>query len=119
MKRTILFLFSAIVILLSACSGSETYRGKWKATDQNGNHIDIVFGENDFSLTEKGETKNFEYTQTAVNITNSVETYGINIEGGKSLQIHFPIADDESRGEILDANGSLQYVISRNEYIEY
>lgn len=119
MTNTKLILISLITLLLGACSGSDTYRGNWKATNQNGNHFDIIFGENDFSITENGNTENFEYTQNSVNISNSIETYQINVEDGGTFQIHFPIADDESKGAILDANGNPQYIISRNNYISY
>ena len=105
--------------MLLSCSGSDVYRGNWKATDESETKLDIVFGENDFSITENGETKNFEYTQNSVSIKNSVETYGIKLDDGRSFQIYFPIADDESKGAILDANGRPLYIIGRNNYLKY
>ena len=56
---------------------------------------------------------------TAFSIQNSVETYGIKVDGEKSFQIHFPIANDESKGAILDANGYPLYIISRTDYLLY
>jgi hypothetical protein len=119
MKKTKLFLLTVMTVILGACAGSDTYRGSWKATNEQGEKLDIEFGENDFSITENGETKTFEYTQNSVNISNSVETYGIKLGDGRSIQIHFPIGNDESKGAILDANGRPLYIISRNDYIHY
>jgi len=110
---------AAIALFLAACSGSETYRGNWKATDQNGTHLEIVFGENDFSITNQGEIQKFEYSQNSMSTSNFVETYGIRLSDGRSFQIHFPVADDETVGAILDANGQPQYIISRDNYIGY
>lgn len=119
MKRTKLILFIAIAFILGACSGSDTYRGNWKATNAKGEQAEIVFGESEFSITKNGKTEKFEYSQNAVNIKNSVETYGIKLEDGKILQIQFPIGDDESKGAILDGNGRPVYIISRNGYLTY
>jgi hypothetical protein len=119
MKKTKLILIALTAILLGACSGSDTYRGNWKATEENGSHLDIVFDENDFSRTEDGKTEKFEYSQYSVNIENSVETYGIKLEDGRSFQIHFPIGNDETKGAILDGNGRVLYIISRTGYIDY
>ena len=119
MKRTKLIVAFLAVVVLTACSGSETYRGLWKATDNNGEQVDIVFGENDFTITKEKDVKKYEYSQNKVNISNGVELYGINLDNGKTLQIHFPIADDESKGAILDMNGRPVYIISRNNYPSY
>ena len=73
----------------------------------------------DFSLTENSKTKEYKYTQNSINTSNSVETYGIKLDDGRSFQIHFPIADDETKGAILDANGYPQYIISRDNYLGY
>ena len=119
MKKTTFILIALSAILLGACSGSDTYRGDWKATNENGSHLDIVFSENDFLRTEDGKTEKFEYSQTSVNIENSVETYGIKLEDGRYFQIHFPIGNDETKGAVLDANGRVLYIISRTGYIGY
>lgn len=119
MKKINFILIALITLILVGCSGSDTYRGDWKATNAEGKHFDIVFDENDFSITEDGKTEKFEYSQNAVNIENSVETYGIKLDDGRSFQIHFPIGNDESKGAILDANSSPLYIISRTAYISY
>jgi len=119
MKKTKIIFVALITLTLAACSGSDTYRGNWKGTNEEGTQLDIVFGENDFSITESGKTKSFEYTQNSFNISNSVRTYGIQLDDGRSFQIHFPIGNDQSKGAILDANGRPLYIISRNKYIGY
>ena len=119
MKITKLILIALITIVLGACAGSDTYRGEWKATNEQGEHLDITFDEKEFSITENGETETFGYSQNQVNISNSVETYGIKLSDGRSFKIHFPIADDESKGAILDANDRPVFIISRKDYIGY
>lgn len=119
MKKTKIIFVTLITLIFGGCSGSDTYRGNWKATNEEGARLDIVFGENDFSITEKGKTENFEYSQNSVSIENSVETYGIKLDDGRLFQIHFPIGNDESKGAILNANGRPLYIISRTEYIGY
>lgn len=120
MKNINYLIIVTLTVLFSACSGSETYRGEWKATDSEGNHLDITFQEKSFSIkSQDGDSSNFSYTQNSVQTTNSVETYGINVGDGRSYQIHFPIANDESKGLMNDGNGNPMYIISRNDYIGY
>ena len=119
MKKTKIILVAIVSLILGGCSGSDTYRGNWKATNEEGAQLDIVFGENDFSITENGKTENFEYSQNSVSTKNSIETYGITLDDGRSFQIHFPIGNDESKGAILDANSRPLYIISRSAYIGY
>ncbi|MFB1003813.1 MAG: hypothetical protein QMC70_06725 [Bacteroidia bacterium] len=119
MRKTKIIFIALITLILGGCSGSDTYRGNWKATNEEGTQLDIVFGEKDFSITENGKIENFEYSQNSVSIENSVETYGIKLDDGRAFQIHFPIGNDESKGAILDANDRPLYIISRNAYIEY
>lgn len=119
MKNISIYIIVLFALIIVGCSGSDTYRGNWKATSEDGTQSDLVFGENDLSVTVNGETKHFEYTQNSVNIKNSVETYGVKLGDGRVIQIHFPIANDESKGAILDANGRPIYIISRDAYLGY
>lgn len=119
MKKTTITFLGFITILLAACSGSDTYRGEWKATNEQGTPIEITFGENEFSITQEEKTQKFQYTQNSVDIKNSVETYGIKLNDGRAFKIHFPIANDESKGAILDTNGAPLYIISRTDFIGY
>lgn len=120
MKKLTYLFIGIVAFIMISCSGSDTYRGDWKALDENGNHYDIHFDAKNFKFTpEDGETKEYKYTQHSVNISNSVETYGIKLDDGRSFQINFPIADDESKGAILDANGVVIYTIGRKDYVNY
>lgn len=110
-------LLAVLLVILASCSGSDTYQGKWKATDAAGNKFEIDFAPKSFTIKGgNGDSTLHEYTQHSIQIENSVETYGISLEDGRAYKIHFPIAHDESRGFIGDANGNVLYTISRTEY---
>ena len=117
-KITILCFF--VALLFAACSGSDSYRGKWKATDMQGNPISILFDEKSFSVTESsGKKSKFEYTQNSVNYNNGRQSYGIRLDDGRGFQIVFPDSDDETIGLITDENGAPMFVISRKAYLKY
>ncbi|MFK8037946.1 MAG: hypothetical protein AB8B74_06625 [Crocinitomicaceae bacterium] len=120
MKKIYSILTILTLALLSACSGSDTYRGNWKATDSNGTQFDLNFEAKTFSVKNQlDEITTHGYTQNSININNSIETYGIKLDDGRSCQINFPIADDESKGIITDGSGIVIYTISRTDYINY
>ena len=51
-------------LLLGACSGSESYRGAWKAVASDGSKAEITFAEKSFTIKdEKGKETVYEYTQ--------------------------------------------------------
>lgn len=120
MKNLIASFCGILLLLLAACSGSDTYRGAWKAMDIQGARYEIVFDARKFTV--KGSDDKvvvFRYTQNSVHIRNAVKTYGIRLSDGRSYQIDFPDSKDESTGLIKDANGVPVYTISRNNYIPY
>lgn len=120
MRKISLFLLSIITTLVISCSGSDTYRGNWKATDGKGGKFEMNFDAKSFTVKDsKGKKNKYEYTQNSVNIENSVETYGIQLNDGRKLQINFPNANDESLGLIKDENGMPLFTISRNNYVNY
>ncbi|WP_300565775.1 hypothetical protein [Flavobacterium sp.] len=120
MKKLNTLLLSIFVILLTACSGSESYRGLWKATDTYGAKYEIVFDAKSFTVKDSlGKNKKYDYTQNYVNIENSVTTYGIKLKDGRGYQINFPKADDETMGLIKDENNKPLYTIGRTDYISY
>ena len=120
MRKTTNFLLGVICTLLYSCSGSDTYRGLWKATDSKGDKLEITFDAKSFSIKDStGKASNYEYTQNTVSIENSVETYGIKLTDGRGYFINFPFADDESKGIIKDAGGNPVYTIGRKEYLKY
>ena len=114
------FLLGIISIFLYSCSGSDTYRGLWKATDSKGEKLEITFDAKSFSVKDStGKASSFAYTQNSVSIENSVETYGIELKDGRGYFINFPFADDESKGIIKDAGGNPVYTIGRGAYLRY
>lgn len=120
MKKTIAVLSTLAIIFLYSCSGSDTYRGAWKATDPKGDKFEITFDAKSFTVKDNaGQTSSFNYTQNTIKIRNGVETYGIKLDDGRRYIIHFPIADDESKGIIQDDRNNLIYTISRGDYITY
>lgn len=120
MKKISIALLGILAVILVACSGSDTYRGSWKATDAKGEKFEVFFNAKDFTVrNSSGKKEKFEYSQNSVQINNSVSTYGIQLADGRSYQIHFPKSDDESMGLIKDENGTPMYVISRKGYLKY
>jgi hypothetical protein len=120
MKKLVLLLLLSLTIILASCSGSDTYRGSWKAMNANGAKFEIVFEADSFSIKDSvGEIKKYEYDQHSVQIQNSVRTYGIRLNDGRGYQINFPIADDINTGLMNDENGNLIYTIDRKSYVTY
>ena len=120
MRKLVNYLLGLTIVFLNSCSGSDTYRGLWKATDSKGEKFQITFDAKSFSIIDStGKKSNYEYTQNSVSIENSVETYGIKLSDGRGYFINFPIADDETKGVIKDEGSSPLYTISRNEFIRY
>jgi hypothetical protein len=120
MKSFTLFFIGVLLLFITACSGSDVYRGNWKAMDPQGNKFNIDFQENSFTIKDSaGVSTKFEYTQNSVNINNGVETYGIQLNDGRAYSLNFPIADDESKGTISDGNGYISYTISRKDFQNY
>lgn len=111
------YLSILLIALLTSCSGSETYRGKWKATNIDGIKMEITFQEKNFTIKSANDYKDYSYTQNSINITNGVKTYGVRLGDGRSYHIHFPISQDESIGFIKDEMGNVLYTISRHSYL--
>ena len=120
MKKIRVTLLAILAVILVGCSGSDIYRGSWKATDSKGEKFEIFFDAKNFIVKDSsGKSKKYDYSQNSVEIENSVATYGIQLGDGRGYQINFPNADDESLGLIKDENGNLVYTISRKDYIKY
>lgn len=119
MKKISLSFLVFIGIMLISCNGSETYRGNWKAMNPGGGKVEIVFEAKKMMIIDSTHKKTtLNYTQNSINIENAVKTYEIKLDDGRGYQIHFPIADNETIGQIKDANGNIIYSISRTDYIE-
>ncbi len=120
MRKATNFILTLVLISQYSCSGSDTYRGAWKALNEKGQKFDINFEAKKLTITDStGQVKKYEYKQNSVSIKNSIETYGIQVSDGKSYQINFPIANDETRGVIKDAAGRPLYIIGRSGYVQY
>ena len=120
MKKIRVTLLAILAVILVGCSGSDIYRGSWKATDSKGEKFEIFFDAKNFIVKDSsGKSKKYDYSQNSVEIENSVATYGIQLGDGRGYQINFPNVDDESLGLIKDENGNLVYTISRKDYIKY
>ncbi|MFK7115222.1 glycosyl transferase [Flavobacterium oreochromis] len=120
MRRIIVTFSSVLLLLLVSCSGSDTYRGKWKALDSKGEKFEINFDAKNFTVKDsKGQISKYEYSQNQVSIENSVETYGIQLEDGRTYHINFPIASSEEVGLIKDSNENPIYTIARKDYTSY
>lgn len=120
MRNLTNFFLGLVLISLYSCSGSDTYRGLWKAIDERGEKFDITFDAKSFTVKDStGKIDSYTYKQNSVSIKNSIETYGIQVSDGKSYQINFPVADDETKGVIKDASGRPLYIIGRSRYVEY
>lgn len=119
MKKTNLLLFF-LLLILSACSGSDSYLGKWKGTDAESKKFEITFAEKSINIQdEKGKTNTYEYTQNSVNYSNGLMTYGITLSNGIAYEIHFPKSDDESVALLKTKEGNLLYILSRKNYLSY
>ncbi|REG96385.1 hypothetical protein [Flavobacterium aquicola] len=120
MKKISITLLAILSVILVGCSGSDTYRGSWKATDSKGGKFEIFFDAKNFTVkNSSGKSEKYDYTQNSVEIENSVTTYGIQLGDGRGYQINFPNADNETLGLIKDENGNPIYTISRKDYIKY
>jgi hypothetical protein len=120
MKSIFALISFGTLLILASCSGSETYRGDWKATDPKGNQFEINFQEKSFSIQDSaGEKTQYEYTQNEVQNDNGVMSYGIRLGDGRKLQVRFPFDADQTKGFILDANDHVMYTIARERYMRY
>ncbi len=121
MRKLTNLILGFLLISLYSCSGSDTYRGLWKAIDEKGEKFEITFNEKDISIKymSTGRLITYKYTQNSVSIQNSVETYGIKTGDGNTYQINFPIANDETKGVIKNGAGTPLYIIGRSAYLKY
>lgn len=105
---------------LTACKGSDVYRGTWKALDRNGNKSEIVFDANSFAIKQpNGQVETFSYTQNSVLIRNSTRQYGIKLKDGRSFYVIFPIADNTSKAYITLGTMEAVYTIGRADYVPF
>lgn len=89
MRKISIAYLSILTLIFLGCSGSESYRGSWKAMDLNGAKFEIFFDAKKFTVKDNlGKANNYEYSQNSVSIENSVSTYGIQLEDGRKYEIN-------------------------------
>ncbi|MCX2743250.1 hypothetical protein OO013_05200 [Mangrovivirga sp. M17] len=113
--------FCFLLIGFIACSGSDEYAGKWKATNSEGDKF--VFKFEPETLTISDSTKkatSIGYTQNKISNKNGVVTYGIQLEDGRHYDILFSNPSDSTSAIILESNSQKAlYVLNRNEYVGF
>lgn len=120
MRKISITILGILAIILVGCSGSETYRGSWKALNSKGNKFEISFDAKNFTIKDSlGKVEKYEYSQNSVSIENSVSTYGIQLQDGRKYEINFPNSKNESLGLLKDENGNPIYTIGRKNYVKY
>ena len=108
----------AAALFLTACSGSEAYRGEWKATAADGTKAEIVFAEKSFTVKdEKGGQTVYEYTQNKYQFENGRTSYGIDIKNGSEAQIVFPFKGNGERAAMTAPDDTILYTLDRRAYI--
>ncbi len=121
MKKIYLpIIFTMLLLLVTACSGSDAIQGSWETQDSNGNYGTMVF--EDKTITYDGKT--FEYTQNAVGTKNGIQYYGIR-QNGQTYSIIFPEKDKNIAFMIVPDSsdsyltGSVVYVMDRTQQPNY
>lgn len=112
--------FSLFLLILVACQGSSTYRGKWKATGPNESKYEIIFDATSLSIKDStGKLDQYNYTQTGIEKVNSSSIYKISIKGGADYKLHFSDASNNQVGYMVDEQGRRLYTLSRNQYLKF
>lgn len=120
MKKKNILILLIVAISLLRCSGSDSYRGSWKAVNMKGKEFVLDFQSKKFSIKDgAGKKETFTYKQHSVSIENSVSTYGIQLGDGRKLIIHFPFANKDHIALLKDENGLPLYTLCRKEYLSY
>lgn len=112
--------FILLCILFASCSGSDSYRGAWKAIDNQGKELQIIFEEKAFIVRDSSKLKhNFTYTQNGVSYINGIVTYAIKLNDGREYKINFPLLERKDVALIKDHSNNILYSMGRNEYVKY
>ncbi|RZL32497.1 MAG: hypothetical protein EOO96_13935 [Pedobacter sp.] len=118
MKNFSYIFFALIATFFVACSGSDTYQGEWKATNNQGSKYTLNFSPKELSIKDStGKSVKYGYTQNSIKISNGIKNYGINLKDGRKYTITFPISKDETKAYLSGGNGKTVYTLSRNSYI--
>ena len=120
MRKINIALLGILAVIFVGCSGSESYRGSWKAMNSEGTKFELFFDAKNFTVKDSlGKIQKYKYSQNSVSIENSVSTYGIQLGDGRNYKINFPNSSNESVGLIKDENDIAIYTIGRKDFIKY
>ncbi|PZP49318.1 MAG: hypothetical protein DI598_08195 [Pseudopedobacter saltans] len=119
MRKYYSVLLIVIVFVLFGCSGSDVYRGNWKALTLNGEKAELTFEPKKLTIRDSANTRTIEYTQNSVEIKNAVKSYGINLKDSRRYKLYFPNAKDLNVGVITDENGNIIYTIGRKDFVSF
>jgi hypothetical protein len=120
MKKYFILMIVMLTQFIAGCSGSDVYRGSWKAMSQDGKKCELFFEEKSFRVTNSdGTRETYEYSQNSIKIENATKSYGIVLKDGRRFVIAFPIANKTDRGIISLEGGAPLYTIGRVEYIPF
>ncbi len=120
MRTSIYTSLLLLLFTLAGCSGSDVYRGDWKAMDRSGNKSDISFDAKNFTMkSTEGTTENYGYSQIGIEIQNSIRRYKIKLQDGRVFAVSFPLPNNTSKGIISLETGEALYTIGRDEYVEF
>ena len=116
--KTALLPALAAALLLGACSGSESYRGEWKAVASDGSKAEITFAEKSFTVKyEKGKETVYEYTQNQYKLESGRTSYGIDIKNASEARIVFPFKGKTDRATIVAPDDTILYMLDRHAYV--
>ena len=121
--KTALLPALAAALLLGACSGSESYRGEWKAVASDGSKSDgskaeITFAEKSFTVKdEKGKEAVYEYTQNQYKLESGRTSYGIDIKNASEARIVFPFKGKADRATMVAPDDTILYMLDRHAYV--
>ncbi len=108
----------ATALLISACSGSESYRGEWKAVASDGSKAEITFAEKSFTVKdEKGKETVYEYTQNQYKLESGRTSYGIDIKNASEARIVFPFKGKTDRATMVAPDDTILYMLDRHAYV--
>lgn len=117
MKTILTYSTLILLLLLTSCEGSDTYRGSWKALTSQGDKTVITFSPDKMNLkTESGEEASYDYTQNGFHFLDGKHTYDIKLKNGLGYQITFPLKGNKEKGYIADEFGNILYVIGKKDY---
>ena len=119
LKAIKILLFTTTGLFIS-CSGSDSYMGKWKGTNEKGDRFNILFASNELSINKlDGYATKIGYKQNSYSYSKGIVTYGIILDDGRKYDIRFPNPSDTTRALILEGqNANTLYIISRHEFID-